>query len=108
MLFKNTVSPECIELLKVINASPAFNKFALAGGTSLSLRIGHRVSIDLDFFSEKDFDSEKLGEIISEEFKNSTILTLERNTINLIINGIKVQFLGKHLYKILWEKLFWL
>lgn len=97
MLFKNTVSPECFELLKAINASPAFNKFALAGGTSLSLRLGHRLSIDLDFFLETDFESEKLAEIITEELKNNTILILEKNTVNVVVNGIKVQFLG-HLY----------
>lgn len=97
MLFKNTVSPECFELLKRIHASSAFHEFALAGGTSLSLRIGHRISVDLDFFSEKNFNSENLAEIISKEFRNCIVLVIEKNTVNVMIESIKVQFLG-HLY----------
>lgn len=29
--------------------------FVLAGGTALALQFGHRLSVDFDFFSEKDF-----------------------------------------------------
>jgi hypothetical protein len=29
--------------------------FYLAGGTALALQIGHRVSVDFDFFTEKEF-----------------------------------------------------
>lgn len=34
--------------------------FYLAGGTALALHLGHRESIDLDFFSQKRFDTEKI------------------------------------------------
>jgi hypothetical protein len=34
--------------------------FALAGGTSLALRFGHRISVDLDFFTAGEFDPESL------------------------------------------------
>jgi len=30
----------------------------LAGGTALALQIGHRISVDLDFFTQKQFESE--------------------------------------------------
>jgi hypothetical protein len=30
--------------------------FALAGGTSLALRMGHRLSVDLDFFTVNSFN----------------------------------------------------
>jgi len=32
-------------------------EFYLAGGTSLSLQINHRISYDLDFFTKRHFDS---------------------------------------------------
>jgi len=32
----------------------------LAGGTALALQIGHRVSVDLDFFTSLEFNSEQL------------------------------------------------
>lgn len=97
MLFKNTVSPECFRLLTTFSTWSAVNNFSLAGGTSLSLRIGHRISIDLDFFSQHDFDSEKLSALLSQQFNVDTFLKVEKNTVNLIIDDVKVQFLG-HLY----------
>jgi len=35
--------------------------FFLAGGTALSLQIGHRISVDLDFFSLDGFDANSLS-----------------------------------------------
>ncbi|MBQ5974356.1 MAG: nucleotidyl transferase AbiEii/AbiGii toxin family protein [Bacteroidales bacterium] len=32
-----------------------FDKFRLVGGISLSLRIGHRMSIDIDLFSNAEY-----------------------------------------------------
>jgi len=34
--------------------------FSLAGGTSLALRYGHRLSFDLDFFTTANLDHEEL------------------------------------------------
>jgi hypothetical protein len=32
-------------------------EFSLVGGTALSLKYGHRISVDLDLFSENDFNN---------------------------------------------------
>ena len=69
------------------------NQFYLSGGTALSLQLGHRESEDLDFFSETDFETliieqelEKVGKLESREtFKN---------TLNCVLRGVKLQFLG--------------
>jgi len=37
-------------------------RFFLAGGTGLGLRLGHRVSRDLDWFTPQEFDSTQLAE----------------------------------------------
>jgi predicted nucleotidyltransferase component of viral defense system len=42
------------EVLEFIGTQPFANRFYLAGGTALALQLGHRISIDLDFFSETD------------------------------------------------------
>ncbi|MFN3909598.1 MAG: nucleotidyl transferase AbiEii/AbiGii toxin family protein, partial [Flavobacterium sp.] len=36
----------------------AFTSFYLVGGTSLSLQIGHRNSIDIDLFGSQEIDSD--------------------------------------------------
>ena len=41
-------------LLADLGQMPAVQPFYLAGGTVVALRLGHRISRDLDFFSETD------------------------------------------------------
>jgi predicted nucleotidyltransferase component of viral defense system len=74
--------------------------FGLAGGTALALQLGHRISVDLDFFSYKSFNTNDLyAELKYNGFTfNENTLELEKNTLNGHINNIKVQFLS-HIYK---------
>jgi len=48
------VSPLLRDLLAEIGQMPFAGHFYLAGGSALALRLGHRVSVDLDFFSDVD------------------------------------------------------
>ena len=50
MLYTETVDDNTLGLLKQIQANPHFRNTRLVGGTALALQIGHRKSIDLDFF----------------------------------------------------------
>ena len=45
-----------------LRATP--DNFTLYGGTALALRLGHRASVDFDFFSGVPFDPERLAEHI--------------------------------------------
>lgn len=67
------------------------NSFYLAGGTSLALRIGHRQSIDFDFFIKEDF---KIREIISRLGKLGSFELFDEaeNTINGILNHVQISF----------------
>ncbi len=49
-----TVTPTMRDLVEVIAQQPFSQGFYLAGGTALALQLGHRRSVDLDFFSEFD------------------------------------------------------
>ena len=62
MLHKNPeiILPETFSLLEKICADPFFDNFNLVGGTALALQIGHRFSIDLDFFSPSSFGSARI------------------------------------------------
>jgi predicted nucleotidyltransferase len=35
--------------------APQFNAFRLVGGTALSLQIGHRISVDIDLFTDATY-----------------------------------------------------
>lgn len=67
--------------------------FVLFGGTALALQIGHRVSVDFDFFI-KDVLNNKLKELIQKELKADIILQDEINTLVYIKNDVKLSFFG--------------
>ena len=46
-----SLTPGCRETARRLGESPRMGAFYLAGGTALALAYGHRVSVDLDFFS---------------------------------------------------------
>jgi len=50
----HTITAELQGLLKFLGQQPFLSRFYLAGGTALALQLGHRRSVDLDFFSETD------------------------------------------------------
>lgn len=56
-LYWNTVNQELKECLELLMQSDQFQKFRLVGGTALSLHLGHRISVDIDLFSEEPYGS---------------------------------------------------
>lgn len=56
-MYYNTVNELLKSSLLSIMASEIFNNFRLVGGTSLSLQLGHRMSIDIDLFSDASYGS---------------------------------------------------
>ena len=67
--------------------------FYLAGGTGLALQIGHRLSEDFDFFTEKDFDTLQLAKRIGEDL-NFIKVSEDENTLYVLIDGVKASFIG--------------
>lgn len=47
----NIASALLLECLRKIMVNKAFDDFYLVGGTSLALQRGHRISIDIDMFT---------------------------------------------------------
>lgn len=47
---------------------PALKPFALVGGTALSLRYGHRTSVDLDLFYHEKFDLRNVEKELEKKF----------------------------------------
>lgn len=67
MYHLTTVDPATYNLLQELFRIESINKqFALAGGTSLALQIGHRRSIDLDIFSVEVFNPKEIEILLSD------------------------------------------
>lgn len=101
MLRTETVTPATLELLKGLMKDEQLDEFYLAGGTALSLQIGHRISIDLDFFALESFDGNTLSAHL-EKRKGFTLDFLDKNTLKGKIDGVIVDFIT-HAYPLVNE-----
>lgn len=54
-MYWNTVSPLLKQVLNDLMNEELFSLFRLVGGTSLSLQIGHRMSVDIDLFTAAEY-----------------------------------------------------
>lgn len=71
-LYYNTVNSTLKTSLEIITKSEIFNNFRLVGGTSLSLQLGHRISIDIDLFSDIEYgliDFTRIEIFLKENFQ---------------------------------------
>ena len=93
MLFRETVSPETLDLLKILQSLPEFRDLRLVGGTSLALQIGHRKSVDLDFFGKISESLEELTHIIGQ-FATVEPLSSSRMMRFFRVNGVKVDIVN--------------
>lgn len=68
-------------------------KFYLAGGTALALHLGHRTSLDFDFYTQSHFDSSVLYQKIEDVFGKNVKATLrEKDTLFCKILDVDCSF----------------
>ena len=93
MLQTQTVVPNLLELLKKIMKEELFSSYYLVGGTSLALQIGHRSSIDIDLFGDKNIDYELFISTLNRMGKTK----VSKNSTNILIaevDNVKVDFVN--------------
>ncbi|KKU78989.1 MAG: hypothetical protein UY04_C0020G0005 [Parcubacteria group bacterium GW2011_GWA2_47_7] len=72
-----------------------FTDFYLAGGTALALEIGHRVSVDFDFFHQEKIKRTLLlnvEKIFAAHVRH--VLVNNANELTLLVDGVKITFLS--------------
>lgn len=62
-LYYNTITPVLMNALSKLMREKAFNGFRLVGGTALTLQLGHRISVDIDLFTDMEYGSMNLVEM---------------------------------------------
>lgn len=60
-MFTKTLLPDTFRAIKLVAHYHQIQQAYLAGGTALALQLGHRISVDLDFFTQKQFDEKELS-----------------------------------------------
>ncbi|MFV2073102.1 MAG: nucleotidyl transferase AbiEii/AbiGii toxin family protein [Thermoanaerobaculales bacterium] len=81
-------------VLKSVSAALVGTDFYLAGGTALALLEGHRISIDLDLFSQSFDDPEAMQRTLGVFHPDAVITSMSPRTLNLLVEGTGVSLFG--------------
>ncbi|MBL7073662.1 nucleotidyl transferase AbiEii/AbiGii toxin family protein [candidate division KSB1 bacterium] len=65
-MFEQALSGNTKTVLALLGDSDVLAYSYLAGGTGIALQLGHRISIDLDFFTPEEFDIDALVKRLNE------------------------------------------
>jgi|GEM_PF-68463 len=93
MLHKETVTKQTLDLIQRLMNDEKFKDFNLVGGTALSLQIGHRISEDIDLFSEKPFESKELSSYLVQEYQAENARAL-KNGVFCFVGEVKLDMLS--------------
>ena len=90
---RETVDAGVERTLRDLHNVPILTSFYLAGGTGLALQLGHRRSVDLDFFLGKDFNEDSLLQKL-QHLEGFALAAKEPGTIYASIRRTKVTFIA--------------
>lgn len=90
-MYLSILAPKQIQFLKKLQFLKKYG-FYLAGGTALALQIGHKTSLDFDFYTEKKFDNKKLLREIEKHFKKTKLIQIDEETLIVKIDGKETSF----------------
>lgn len=85
-----------LDLLRRLMQEELLSPFVLVGGTALALRLGHRISVDIDLFSDNAFDVQPITEMLRDIFSIQALETAQ-NTVRGEVDGIKLDIMS-HCY----------
>lgn len=102
MLHLETVESDTFSLLEDLLSMPELKDFSLVGGTALSLLYGHRISVDLDLFSNSKFENSVIVEALAKKFKKHFLLEQKPPQFGIFcfIKDVKID-LVRHPFEIL-------
>ena len=93
MLHTQTVEPTTLGLRRSLQSRDYLKGFNLVGGTALALYLGHRTSIDIDLFSNFNFDVAQLLESIQQEYRLQ-LYSSAPNTLKGSIENVNIDIIA--------------
>ena len=99
MLFLDAIEPKALALLKQLQALPVLADTRLVGGTALALQMGHRISVDLDFFGKWDYSEDLNSKFLSVGQTEKESGTPDGKMAFFYIDGVKVDCVAYDMYE---------
>lgn len=91
-MYAESIEPNTKSVLDKIEKADFVKSFYLAGGTALALHLGHRISIDLDFFTGEHFSIASVRDHLATLGTLTVTSESEDGTLNGILDGVSVSF----------------
>src|SRR3989338_6892877 len=88
-MFEEVLPKGSKKTLALLGKSGLLKEAYLAGGTALALRIGHRISVDFDFFIGAKFNEQQLARRLAALPVNFELERLDWGTILGYLNKVK-------------------
>lgn len=79
-------------LIQLLKSQILPSESYLAGGTALYYYLYHRLSVDLDFFTQKSFNPEMLVFKLREEFGTADLEIMEKESLIAFLSSEKIKF----------------
>ncbi|MFZ2959104.1 MAG: nucleotidyl transferase AbiEii/AbiGii toxin family protein [Candidatus Ozemobacteraceae bacterium] len=89
-MFSEAVPVSVHQVIERLRTLPVIANFYLAGGTALALHLGHRCSVDLDFFTDDVFDGMKLADSLTN--LGGELRTQQEDTLHAMLDEVKCSF----------------
>jgi hypothetical protein len=96
-----SLTPSTLDAFRLASQLEFIQDFYLAGGTGLALHFGHRISVDLDFFSENSqaVDQQQRSRLHTTFDEPSLEITYDKDsTFVALWGGVGVSFFRLHAY----------
>lgn len=91
-MFVQTLTAAAFELLKALGGRNLPSSFYLAGGSAAALHLGHRISVDLDFFTQDEiYDMDALRRALGSAGRLD-VRQQAAGTLIGMLNGVQVSF----------------
>lgn len=87
--YPNILHPKQQQVLGELAVSRAFDYY-LAGGTALALQLGHRTSLDFDFYSKEKLESEKFVTCLKRSLPSIEISRQTDDTFQAVAFGVNI------------------
>src|SRR3989344_5684537 len=89
VFYPHILNPTQNEILPRLSFTKS--EFYLGGGTALALQLGHRTSVDFDFYAPRKFDNQQMSQTINRLFPGTdTSSEQPENTLRLDVMGTEV------------------
>lgn len=90
---RETITVAMLEAPRTLRKGMVLERAYLGGGTGLALRLGHRLSVDLDFFAGNELDEDMLLQRL-QGLPGISGVQRATQILHLTLQGVKVSLLG--------------